>query len=73
MKIKELMYDSPVKKYESEVSEAKATLMVYFENPVAIGEHPQHLEEMDTFVEKLANANDKLENLKAFYNEYYGN
>jgi hypothetical protein len=73
MKIKELMYDSLVKKYESEVSEAKATLMVYFENPVAIGEHPQHLEEMDTFVEKLANANDKLENLKAFYNEYYGN
>ena len=73
MKIKELMYDSLVKKYESEVSEAKATLMVYFENPVAIGEHPQHLEEMDTFVEKLANANDKLENLKTFYNEYYGN
>ena len=73
MKIKELMYDSLVKKYESEVSEAKPTLMVYFENPVAIGEHPQHLEEMDTFVEKLANANDKLENLKAFYNEYYGN
>jgi methylaspartate ammonia-lyase len=73
MKIKELMYDSLVKKYESEVSEAKATLMVYFENPVAIGEHPQHLEEMDTFVEKLANANDKLENLKAFYNENYGN
>lgn len=73
MKIKELMYDSLVKKYESEVSEAKATLMVYFENPVAIGEHPQHLEEMDAFVEKLATANDKLENLKAFYNENYGN
>lgn len=73
MKIKELMYDSLVKKYESEVAEAQATLMVYFENPVAIGEHPQHLEEMNAFVEKLANANDKLENLKAFYKENYGN
>ena len=67
------MYDSLVKKYESEIAEAQATLMVYFENPVAIGEHPQHLEEMNAFVEKLANANDKLENLKEFYKHSYGN
>lgn len=67
------MYDSLVKKYESEISEATATLMVYMENPVGIGEHPQHLEEMDKFVEKLATANDKLENLKTFYSANYGN
>lgn len=67
------MYDSLVKKYESEIAEAQATLMVYMENPVGIGEHPQHLEEMDNFVEKLATANDKLENLKDFYKNNYGN
>ena len=50
MKIRELMYESLVKKYESEIAEAEATLMVYMENPVGIGEHPQHLEEMDKFV-----------------------
>jgi len=62
MKIRKLMYDALVKKYESEIAESEATLMVYMENPVGIGEHPQHLEEMDKFVEKLATANDKLEN-----------
>ena len=54
------MYESLVKKYESEMLEAEATLMVYMENPVGIGEHPQHLEEMDKFVEKLSTAKDKL-------------
>ena len=67
------MYDSLIKKYESEIAESEATLMVYMENPVGIGEHPQHLEEMDMFVDKLASANDKLENLKTFYSTNYGN
>jgi methylaspartate ammonia-lyase len=73
MKIREKMFESLVKKYESEIAESEATLMVYMENPVGIGEHPQHLEEMDKFVEKLANANDKLETLKEFYKYNYGN
>jgi hypothetical protein len=67
------MFESLVLKYESEVAEAEATLMVYMENPVGIGEHPQHLEEFDKFVEKLANASDKLVNLKEFYYRHYGN
>lgn len=73
IKIRERMFDSLVKKYESEVAEAEATLMVYMENPVGIGEHPQHLEEMDKFVEQLANSSDKLANLKEFYSRHYGN
>lgn len=67
------MFESLILKYESEVAESEATLMVYMENPVGIGEHPQHLKEMDTFVEKLANASDKLVNLKDFYSRHYGN
>ena len=73
MKIRKLMYESLIKKYESEIAESEATLMVYMENPVGIGEHPQHLEEMDKFVEKLTNAQDKLGTLKEFYNYNYGN
>ena len=73
MKIKEKLFESLVKKYESEIAEAEATLMVYMENPVGIGEHPQHLEEMDKFVEQLSNAGDKLQNLKEFYTYNYGN
>jgi len=67
------MYESLVKKYESEIAESEATLMIYMENPVGIGEHPQHLEEMNKFVEKLANATDKLETLQKFYKYTYGN
>jgi len=67
------MYESLIKKYESEIAEAEATLMVYMENPVGIGEHPQHIEEMDKFIEKLANASDKLQTLQMFYKYNYGN
>ena len=67
------MFESLVLKYESEVAEAEAILMVYMENAVGIGEHPQHFEEMDNFVEKLTNASDKLIALKEFYSRHYGN
>ena len=66
--IAKLIYTSLEKKYQSQVDEMKATLMIYFENPVGIGEHPQHLEEMDKILEKLSAAEDKLENLKKFAN-----
>ena len=67
------MFESLVLKYESEVAEAEATLMVYMENAVGIVEHPQHFEEMNNFVEKLANTLDKLVTLKEFYSKHYGN
>jgi hypothetical protein len=75
MKIQIKMIDALALKYESEIAEAEATLLVYFSNPVGIGEHPQHLEEMDKYVEKMANAKDKLETLKEFvkYNLNNGN
>ena len=48
-------------KYEAEISAAKATALVYFDKPVAIGEHPQFLDELDKLVEKIAAAEEKLE------------
>ncbi len=66
-KISEKMYESLCLKYRSEMAEAEATLLIYFNNPVGIGEHPQHLEEMDKFVEKMTNAKDKLEMLETVY------
>jgi hypothetical protein len=61
------MIDSLKKKYEAEILEAEATLMIYLENAAGIGEHPQMLEEMDNCVEKLANASDKLQTLTEFW------
>jgi hypothetical protein len=66
-KIKNKMYEALKKKYESETLDAEASLLVYFTNPVGIGEHPQHIEEMDKLIERRANAQDKLENLEQFY------
>jgi hypothetical protein len=63
-KIVEKMYEALSLKYRSEIAEAEATLLVYLTSPVGIGEHPQHLEEMDKLVEKFANAQDKLESLE---------
>jgi len=66
-KIAQKMYEALTLKYRSEMAEAEATLLVYFNNSVGIGEHPQHLEEMDKFVEKMTNAKDKLEMLETVY------
>lgn len=65
MKIAESMFKALTKRYEAEIAEAEATLLIYFNNPVGIGEHPQHLEEMDKMLEKYANAKDKLEIIQA--------
>ena len=53
-------------KYNAQISEAEATLKIYLEKPVAIGEHPQHIEECDKLVGKIAEAEDKLQVLQEF-------
>ena len=58
-----LLYEALELKYLAQIAEAKATLSIYFENSVGIGEHPQHLEEMDKLISQLADAQDKLEAL----------
>ena len=50
MKVSHELYQSLIQKYESEIQEYKTTLMIYFENPVGIGDHPTHLEDMDELV-----------------------
>ena len=68
--IKHQMLDALRAKYDAAYKEAAATLRVYMESPVAIGEHPQHIEEMDTLICAMADASDKLEALeKAFLSE----
>ena len=53
-------------KYEAEIAEADATANIYLENSVGIGEHPQHLDEVDKLIEKIANAEEKLKTLQEF-------
>ena len=62
--MREILIEALVKKYEAEIAEHKATLNIYLTNPVGIGEHPQHIEEMDKLIAKIADAEDKLETIK---------
>ena len=65
------LFKSLVKKYESDIQSHRSTIMIYLQNPVGIGEHPQHLEEMDILVGKMTEAHDKLENLsREFLDDY---
>ena len=54
------------KKYEAEIAEADATIKVYLENPVGIGEHPQIVDEADKQIAKICRNKEKLEELKNF-------
>ena len=62
------LYKALEKKYIADIEAAKATMIIYFDNPVAIGEHPQHLSELDKLNEQLANAEEKLVSLKKHFN-----
>ena len=69
MSIGEQMIEALKAKYEADYKEAEVTVKVYCNNPVGIGEHPQHLEEMDKLVEKMASAKDKLEIINRLEND----
>jgi phosphoglucomutase len=53
-------------KYNAKISEADATIKIYLERPVGIGEHPQHLEEIDKLLQNIVDAQEKLNELQHF-------
>ena len=64
------LLDALRKKYEGEIAAAKANINVYITNPVGIGEHPNLVAAVDSEVEKLADATDKLSVLVKTYPDY---
>ena len=53
-------------KYEAEIAEADATANIYLDNSVGIGEHPQHIDEVNKLIDKIAQAKEKIEVLDEF-------
>jgi len=47
-------------RYTAQISEAKAVLEIYVNKSVGIGEHPQHIDEVDKLVQKIAAAKENL-------------
>ena len=48
------MLQALIKQYEGEIAVAEATIRIYMKHSVGIGEHPQHAEEMDNLLSKIA-------------------
>ena len=53
-------------RYEAEIAEADATINIYLTNSVGIGEHPQFIDEIDKQVQRIADAQEKMEVLRSF-------
>ena len=64
------LLQASIDKYKAEISECLAILEVYFKNPVAIGEHPDLLTEIDKYIERLETATGKLETLNTYFDEH---
>ena len=41
-----------------------ATIKIYLDHSVGIGEHPQHIEEIDKQLQKIVDASEKLKELQ---------
>ena len=64
--LRQAIIDALEDRYNAQISEADATLKIYLEHSVGIGEHPQHIDEVDKLIEKIATAEEKLKTLKEF-------
>ena len=70
--MKNAILDALEDRYTAQISEADATIKIYLENSVGIGEHPQHLEEIDKLFDKIATAQERLEVLEDFREQQKG-
>ena len=53
-------------RYEAQILEADATLKIYLDHSVGIGEHPQHMDEVEKLKDKIAQAEEKIKVLQQF-------
>ena len=64
--MRKAIIDALEDKYKAQISQADATLKIFLDHSVGIGEHPQHLEEIDKQLQKIVDAQEKLKELQAF-------
>jgi len=64
--IKKAIVEALEARYEAQIAEAEATIKIYMEQSVGIGEHPQHIDEVDKLIQKIAEAEEKLGILESY-------
>ena len=68
--IPDLLYTALEHEAQANIDKAEATMEIYFNNPVGIGEHPQHLNEMSKLLDTIATNEDRLTTLTKFFSDY---
>ena len=58
--LSEKLLEALKKRYEGQIAEGYATINIYLLHPVGIGEHPQHLEEIDKLLGQIKEAEEKM-------------
>ena len=58
--IKEKILEALKKRYQAQIAEGFATINIYLQHPVGIGEHPQHLDEVDKLLSQIKEAEEKM-------------
>ena len=61
------MYDDLVKHLEGQVAYHRANCRVYMRNSAGIGEHAGIVEAIETEIEKIANAEEKIETIQKHF------
>jgi FMN-dependent NADH-azoreductase len=64
------LYSALRARYKAQIIEAEADLLNFFENPVAVAEHPYMVDTMDILISKLSEYEDKLATLEVNFGEY---
>ena len=66
MSLRQKLLEALNKKYDADIAQADSTIQIYLDNSVGIGEHPQHIEEIDKLLQKTVDAQEKKDILKKY-------
>ena len=58
--IREKILDALLHKYKAIIKESSVTIEIYLTNSVGIGDHSQHLQEIDKLLKTMADAEEKI-------------
>jgi hypothetical protein len=59
-----ILLEALIKRLEGEIAVAKANINIYLKSSVGIGEHPDIIGAIETQIELIANAEEKIHTIK---------
>ena len=68
--MRQIFINALIDRYNAEISDATAKIIVYLDHPVAIGEHPQFTEELDKLITVVSNAEENIKTINKHFGEY---